>query len=110
MVDTLTRPLVLVVLCAIGYTIATFAMKSASSTPLPGTLALIALALALAVVAEVALLRQKPLGVAYLTILAGETAAVLLLSLRLGETLSPGQIAGGVLVMGGLALLSLAPD
>lgn len=73
----LTKPIVLIALCAISYASATVAMKSAAHTPNVAVLAVVAICLTLAVVAEVMLMRNMAMGLTYVAILGAETVLVL---------------------------------
>jgi drug/metabolite transporter (DMT)-like permease len=105
MVDFLMRPGILVISCALAYAGATLVMKSLSSGPNTWLLALLAVALAAAVVAEIMLLRRQSLGITYITILGAETIVVLGFAVFLGEGLGLRQLAGAALVLAGTAVI-----
>jgi small multidrug resistance pump len=106
MLTLLNRPLVLIALCALSYAAATLAMKSVSQTPGFVLVAAIAICLAVAVLAEVILMRNMTMGVTYVAILCVETLLVLVFACALGEVPSIKQIAGALMVLGGAALVS----
>ena len=105
MSDVVNKPALLVLICAIAYAGATFAMKSASVTPSTGIWFVLLLALACAVGAEILLLQRQTLGITYITILGAETLLVLLLAASMGEGLGPREIAGAALVLVGTAVI-----
>lgn len=95
----------LVVLAAAGYAFAAIAMKliahSGSSQPI---FALLAAFFVVIVLAEVQLLRHMDLSNVYIAILAAETLIILAYALWIGETLTTRELAGGGLVLVGIAL------
>lgn len=105
MIDFIYRPVCLIALCAVAYAGATFAMKSASIAPTGGIWLIIGMALGLAVLAEIALLRQHSLGLTYITILGAETLIVLTVAFLIGEGLGPRELAGAGLVLAGTAVI-----
>jgi multidrug transporter EmrE-like cation transporter len=104
--DILTRPFVLITICALGYAVATLAMKAASSHPGLAAYGIIAACLAAAVLAEVVLLQRAHLGLAYVAILGAETVIILVVAAMLGEGLGPRDLAGAALVLIGAGVIS----
>lgn len=106
MVDFMTRPPVLILLCALSYATATLAMKAYSVTfALPALLGL-AICLALAVVAEVVLMRQLSVGIIYVLVIATETLVVLSAAYIIGEGLNLRELLGAGLIIGGAAIVA----
>ena len=103
----MTRPIVLVGLCALAYAFATLAMKIAAHAPGVTPMLAIAVTLALAVLAELILMRQFPIAMVYLGILAAETVLVLVFAALIGEAMSLKQLAGAALVLCGAALVTV---
>ena len=66
----------------------------------------IAAVLAGVVAAEILLLRQVALGMAYVAIIATETLLVLAATYFVGQPLSPRELVGGAFVVFGVALAS----
>ncbi|MCB1343183.1 MAG: 5-aminolevulinate synthase [Pseudooceanicola sp.] len=95
----------LIGLTATGYALATYGMKLSTGGLTPLSLALVALGLLAAVGAEILLLRNGELSIVYIAIIGFETLLVLLLAVWLGESVTPLQIAGAGLVLGGMALV-----
>ncbi len=102
----LARPVLLVVLCAISYAVATFAMKEASHAPHPLLFVVIALCLAVAALTEIVLLRQVNLSMAYILILAAESLLIVSFAGMIGEGFGPREMAGATLVLVGTVILS----
>lgn len=102
----LSNKLFLALIAALGYALATVAMKASSVTlSLPIVLGLVVV-LAAAVVAEITLLRHMHLGLAYIAIIATETLIILGFAIYIGEGLSLKQVFGGVFVVLGIAMVS----
>ncbi|MCB1312521.1 MAG: 5-aminolevulinate synthase [Sedimentitalea sp.] len=96
----------LLVLTGIGYAVATAGMKLSTGDGWTSVaLALVVGGLLVAVLAEITLLRSANLAVIYLAIIAIETLLVLVFAAMIGDTLSPPQLAGAGLVLGGMALV-----
>jgi drug/metabolite transporter (DMT)-like permease len=102
----LFKPASLIIICAISYAVATFAMKEASESPHPLLFALIALALGTAAVTEIMVLRQMDLAMVYILILAAESLLVVALAGMIGEGFGPREAAGAAMVLVGTAILS----
>lgn len=91
---------------ALGYTIATILMKYMADRVDTLLIAAVAVVLVLTVVAEVQLLKQVDLGLAYVAIIATESILVLLFAYFIGESLSPRELVGGALVVTGAVMVS----
>jgi len=102
----LAKPIFLIVICAIAYAVATFAMKQASDAPNVLLYAMIALCFSVAAITEIIVLRQMNLGIAYILILATESLLVVSLAGLVGEGFGPRELAGAGLVLVGTAILS----
>ena len=107
--DILDSPsrVLLILLAAAGYAFAAIAMKliAHSGTTQP-VVALLAAFFVIIVLAEVQLLRHMDLSNVYIAILAAETLMILAYALWVGETLTTRELAGGGLVLIGIALAS----
>jgi multidrug transporter EmrE-like cation transporter len=106
MSDVLFRPVLLVLLCAAAYVVATYSMKLAATSPTPMIVGIICACLSCAVVAEVQLLRHYPISLAYVAILAIESLMILGIAYAIGEGLGSKQMLGAVLVLVGTLLVS----
>lgn len=104
--EAISQKSVLAVAAAIGYALATLLMKMAAESPAMLVFAGIAIALMATATAEVLLLRQVDLGMAYIAIIATETLVVLAATVLIGEPLSAKQMLGGALVIAGATLVS----
>ncbi|MCB1336117.1 MAG: 5-aminolevulinate synthase [Maritimibacter sp.] len=105
-IEAISSKSVLAVAAAIGYALATLLMKIAAGNPTLLIAAAICAALVATAMAEVLLLRQVDLGLAYIAIIATETLVVLAASYLIGEPLTAKQMAGGALVVLGASLVS----
>ena len=105
--DVLSRPVILILIASIGYGAATICMKGASTSFSLFPILAIAACLAAAVLAEVVLLRQVHLGLAYVVILGVETVLVMITAYALGEGLGPRQLTGAMLVLIGAGVISI---
>lgn len=105
--DMLTGRTAMAITAASGYAIATLLMKLASDSPSFLPITGIVLALGMTVAAEIALLRQIELGLAYVVVIGVESLLVLAVTWLIGESLSGRELAGGALVIAGAALVSL---
>lgn len=103
---SMTTTVFLMALTAGGYAIATLGMKIASDQMNALALALMAMGLAAAALAEITLLRQANLAVIYMGIIAVETLLVLTVAAIIGDRLTPLQLSGAALVLVGMALVS----
>lgn len=99
------RLMVLALLAATGYALATIGMKLASGhwTMLAGILIL--LGFMAATQAEIVLMRHMELGVLYLVIIATETLIVLAYAFAIGEGLNLRESMGGLLIFAGLVVV-----
>lgn len=105
-VEFFSNKAVLAIAAGVGYAIATLLMKIASEDLTTAVIGAIALVLAAVVIAEILLLRQVDLGLAYIAIMATETLLVLLATYFVGQPLSGRELAGGALVLAGVAIVS----
>lgn len=100
------RYLVLVVVAAFGYALATIGMKLASNNWTAVAVALIVLGFVAAALAEVVLLQKADLGVIYITIIGVETLMVLAFAAAIGEAPDLRTLAGAGLVVAGIGLVA----
>lgn len=105
-VEFFSNKAVLAIAAEVGYAIATLLMKIASEDLTTAVIGAIALVLAAVVIAEILLMRQVDLGLAYIAIMATETLLVLLATYFVGQPLSGRELAGGALVLAGVAIVS----
>lgn len=96
----------LLLLAALGYAGATVGMKLSAQQVGPLAVALLVAGFLAATMAEVVLMRGVSLGALYLTIIAVESLLVLAYAFVIGEGLSGTQIAGGAMVLAGVAILA----
>jgi drug/metabolite transporter (DMT)-like permease len=89
-----------------GYALATILMKLMAEATSPLLIAGVAAILAVTVTAEVLLLRQVDLGLAYIAVIATETILVLGFAFVIGEPLTAREMAGGALVITGAAMVA----
>jgi drug/metabolite transporter (DMT)-like permease len=101
-----TRYLLLVVVSAMGYAVATIGMKLASTGVTALAIGVILLGFMAATVAEVTLLRKADLGVIYITIVGVETLMVMAFATLIGEGPNLRTLGGAGLVIAGIALIS----
>ena len=100
-----TTPL-LIIITAFGYTLSTIGMKVIVTQGTALGWVLLVIGLGTFVIAEIELLRQTKLAVAYIAIMAAETLLVIGYSASLGEFLSLRQAVGAGMVMVGLITLT----
>ena len=100
------RYLLLVVVSALGYAIATIGMKLASTNVTGVAVAVIVAGFVAATLAEIVLLRKADLGVIYITIIGAETLMVLAFAALIGEGPDLRTLGGAGLVLAGIALIS----
>ncbi|WP_371223276.1 5-aminolevulinate synthase [Roseovarius sp. 2305UL8-3] len=100
-----TRLMILALMAAMGYGLATIGMKLASGhwTMLAG--GLILLGFFAAMQSEIILMRGVELGVLYLVIIAAETLIVLGYAFAIGEGLSLRESFGALLIFAGIAVV-----
>lgn len=105
---TLFQPgtLLLVVVAALGYAIATIGMKLGSVTLSAMAIGIVMLGFLMAAWAEIIILRKADLGLVYITIIGVETLVVLAYASWIGEGLSLRQIGGAGMVLAGLAVVA----
>lgn len=101
-------PVVLIFLTAIGYAIATIGMKILSTSITPMGYVLLFSGILIFIFAEISLLRQSHLALAYIAIIAAETLLVVGYSTVIGEMLSLRQALGAGLVFVGFVTLTAA--
>lgn len=89
-----------------GYALATIGMKMASGVMSITAMAAIVAGLLAAVVAEMFLLRNAELPVVYLAIVVFETLLVLGYAAVVGGAVTPMQVLGAALVLGGFGLVT----
>jgi multidrug transporter EmrE-like cation transporter len=106
-IELLSNRTALAALAAAGYALATLLMKIAAETGTFWPLGGIACLLSATVVAEILLMRQVDLGVAYIVVIGAETMLVLSFTYLVGEPLSSRELAGGALVLGGMVMVSV---
>jgi drug/metabolite transporter (DMT)-like permease len=96
----------LILVAAIGYSIATIGMKMGSSA-LTGTAVLVmAIGLCAAILGEITALRHVNLGPIYIAIIGVESLIVLIYAWYIGEPMSLRQIGGASLVVMGLLMVN----
>jgi len=103
---TLGNAVLLLIVTATGYAVATLGMKLAAGQTTPSALALIVFGLAAAAIAEIFLLRGSSMAVIYFGILAAESLLILAFALAIGDQISFQQLAGAALVLGGIAMVA----
>lgn len=96
----------LAILSAFGYAAATAGIKLASNGFSLPAIVLVLIGFFVAAAAEASLLRQSSLSIIYLAIIAFETLLVLSLAFYMGDRLTAMQLAGGAMVVTGLAMVS----
>ena len=100
------RYLLLVIVSALGYAIATIGMKLASTNVTAVAVGVIVAGFIAATLAEVVLLRKADLGVIYITIIGAETLMVLAFAALIGEGPDLRTLGGAGLVLAGIAIIS----
>lgn len=96
----------IIVISALGYTVATIGMKFAAIDSYPTAIVLIVGGFFLATIAEVFLLRRGDLTVVYVTIIGVETLMILCAAAIMGEIIDLRRIVGAGCVVVGIALCS----
>lgn len=96
----------LLLLAAVGYAVATVGMKLSAHQIGPLGIALLITGFLAATLAEVTLMRGLSLGALYLLIISVESLLVLAYAFLIGEGLTGANIAGGALVLAGVAVLA----
>lgn len=100
------RWIFIIMIAALGYTVATIGMKFASLGVLSVGIALVVSGFLMATLAEVFLLRRGDLTVVYVTITGVETIMILIAGAMLGEIVDMRRIVGAGCVVVGIALCS----
>jgi drug/metabolite transporter (DMT)-like permease len=98
----------LILLSALGYAGATVVMARFGSQGVVSLVPVVAVALLLAVLAEIAALRHLPIAIVYLAILGIETLLVLAAATWLGQSVGPREVVGAVLILSGALVLVTA--
>jgi len=96
----------IIVIAALGYTVATLGMKFAALGSYPVATALVVSGIVLATLAEVYLLKRADLTVVYVTIIGTETLMILVAAAFLGEIVDLRRMLGAGCVVVGIALCS----
>ncbi len=96
---------ILLVLAAVGYAVSAYGLKLYTILANPVAVGMIGGGLAIAVLAEIAVLRRIDLSSGYVFIIAIETLLVLAAAMWLGETLDWRKLMGVALVVAGLAMV-----
>ncbi len=106
MIELLNHKTFLAIAAALGYALATVVMKMISGVPSYTLIVCLAAVLIGTACAEIFLLRQVNLGLAFIAIIATETLLVLSYAFLVGEGLTGKELLGGVFVVTGVALVS----
>ncbi|MFW2544078.1 hypothetical protein ACN2XU_15700 [Primorskyibacter sp. 2E107] len=96
----------IVIATAAGYALATVGMKSAAEGNAQFGLSVAICGFAIALIAEILLMRRFDVSIVYVSIIAAETVLVLAYAHHIGEGLGLRQMAGALLVIGGIALVT----
>lgn len=96
----------IILLAALGYTVATVGMKFAALGQYPVATALVVAGFVLATVTEIVLLRRGDLTVVYITIIGVETLMILTAAALFGEVVDLRRMIGAGCVVIGIALCS----
>lgn len=96
----------LIAITAFGYTLSTIGMKIIVTQGGPIGWVLLSLGLGTFIVAEIELLRQTNLAIAYIAIMAAETLLVIGYSATIGEFFSLRQALGAGMVLIGIVTLT----
>lgn len=100
------RWIVILVLAALGYTVATVGLKLAADRSYSLAAVLIIAGFLLVIVTEVFLLRRADMTVVYVTIIGVETIMILAAGAMMGEVVDMRRILGAGCVVAGIALAS----
>lgn len=100
------RWIVILVLAAFGYTVATVGLKLAADRSYALAAVLIVVGFALVIVTEIFLLRRSDMTIVYVTIIGIETIMILAAGAMLGEVVDMRRILGAGCVVAGIALVS----
>jgi small multidrug resistance pump len=96
----------LILIAALGYSIATVGMKIGSTGLTVTAVLLMAGGLFAAAAAEVVILKSADLGIVFITIIGIETLIVLTYAAMIGEGLDLRQLGGAGMVLAGIAVVS----
>lgn len=105
-IEAISPKSVMAIVAAIGYALAALFMKMTAENPSAIVWLAIALTFLVTAIAEVMLLRQVDLGMAYVAIIATETLVILAATFMIGEAMTPKQLLGGAFVIAGAVLAS----
>lgn len=97
---------VVIMLAALGYTVATVGLKLAADRSYTLAAVLIMAGFALVVVTEVFLLRRASMTLVYITIIGAETLMILVAGAMMGEIIDFRRVMGACCVVVGIALAS----
>lgn len=100
------RWVVIIMLAALGYTIATVGMKLAADRSYMLAAGLILGGFILVVATEIFLMRRADMTIVYVTIIGIETLMILAAGAMMGEVVDMKRILGAGLVVAGIALAS----
>ncbi|TVS05194.1 MAG: 5-aminolevulinate synthase [Rhodobacteraceae bacterium] len=100
------RWIVVIMLAALGYTVATVGMKIAADRSYALATALVLGGFVLVVVTEIFLLRRADMTTVYVTIIGVETLMILAAGAMMGEVVDMRRILGASCVVAGIALVS----
>ncbi|MFN7002453.1 MAG: 5-aminolevulinate synthase [Roseinatronobacter sp.] len=100
------RWIIIIVLAALGYTVATVGLKLAADRSYALATALILGGFVLVIVTEVFLMRRADMTIVYVTIIGVETLMILAAGAMMGEIVDMRRILGAGFVVAGLALAS----
>ncbi|SDI08957.1 5-aminolevulinate synthase [Alloyangia pacifica] len=98
--------LLLTLVTALGYAVATVGMKLASSGAVTFGVFLATIGFTVAFLSEILLMQRFDLSYLYIVIIVAESALVLLYAVCIGEGLSPRQLLGAAMVLLGLWAVS----
>lgn len=102
---SLDNPLLLIPVSALGYALATVAMKGMAGNPSALMLIAIATLFAVAIGVEILVLRKQGIAFTYVAILALEALVLIAIALAFGETMQPREWLGAGVILLGVALL-----
>lgn len=100
------RWIIIIVLAALGYTVATVGLKLAADRSYALATALILGGFVLVIVTEVFLMRRADMTIVYVTIIGVETLMILAAGAMMGEIVDMRRILGAGFVVAGIALAS----
>lgn len=100
------RWIIIIILAALGYTIATVGLKLAADRSYSLAAVMIIGGFGLVVLTEVFLLRRASMTLVYITILGAETLMILVAGAMLGEIVDVRRVLGACCVVVGIALAS----